>query len=184
MLVLILTLCTWFSGAEGSGPIRRSGDLDRDGRSEEYLLEDKVLTVKEAGQCLWQSPREWNVDSFVLGDADNDGSTDLVISLWKTGSFGPSRPFWHQSEDESFKNHLFVLKMQENNFKSLWCSSNLDAPIVSFEVKDVNNDGFNELVVREGKYRRLFGEKYALDARASVTTTVWQWDQWGFSLKK
>ncbi len=181
ILTLVLTLCISFSGAEGSGsPVRASGDLDSDGKEEEYLLEGNRLIVKEAGEFLWQSPSDWKVDSFVLGDADNNGTVDLAVALWKTGSFGTVKPFWEKDEDTSYKNHLFVLKLEGNTFKSLWCSSDLDCPIVSLTIRDVNSDGLNELVVEEGQYRKVAGERYALDPDAPLRTTVWQWREWGF----
>lgn len=183
ILVVILTLWALFSGAGGSGyPVKQEGDLDGDGIKEEYVLVDNCITVNEGGQSCWQSPTDWRVDGFTLGDADNDGTVNLVISLWKTGSFGSSKPFWHQGEDTSYKNHLFVLKMVADTLKPVWCSSNLDCPIVSFTVNDINDDGLNEVVVEEGKYRRVFGQRYAQDEDAPVRTTVWQWDQWGFKL--
>lgn len=182
-MAVISVVCVFFTGARSSGfPVSAVGDLDGDGRKEEYLLTDHRLTVKEGEQYLWRSPRDWCVDSFVLGDADNDGTANLVITLWKTGSFGDVRPFWQTGEDASFKNHLFVFKLQGNTFKSVWCSSDLDRPIVSFKICDVNGDGLNELVVEEGQYRKAAQERYTLDQDAPVRTTIWKWEEWGFSL--
>jgi len=47
----------------------------------------------------------------------------------------------------------------------------------------VEGNGLNELVVQEGQYRKVDGERYALDSKAPVRTTVWQWEEWGFRLK-
>ena len=169
------------SGAGGSGsPVTMIKDLDGDGDMEQYLLEGNCLTVREAGEFLWRSSPGWQVDSFSLEDADNDGTLDLTFSLWKRGSFGPYRPFWHQGADISYKNHLFVFKMVDNTFKEVWCSSNLDRPIAFFTIEDMNGDGLNELIVEEGMYRKVNGERYALDTEAPVRTTVWQWQEWGF----
>ncbi|MEL7564440.1 MAG: hypothetical protein AAGU27_06095 [Dehalobacterium sp.] len=183
-IILAPILAAWFLfSSQGSTglPIYAAGDLDGDGRMEEYLLVDHCLTVQEGEQDLWKSPREWSIDNFVLGDVDNDGTVNLSISLWKTGSFGEIRPFWLTGEDTGYKNHLFVFKLIGNTFKSAWCSSDLDCPIISFVVHDVNGDGLNELVVEEGQYRKTAGERYTLDADAPVRTTVWQWEEWGFS---
>lgn len=177
-----------YSGSGGQVPenaaalTRASGDLDGDGMTEEYSLEDHAITVKEGGQILWKSPSEWRVDGFALGDADNDGKANLVFSLWKVGSFGEVRPFWHTGEDGSYKNHLFVYKLQDNSLKPVWCSSNLDRPILSFTVGDVNGDGLNELDVKEGRYVETEKERYAADPEGSARTAVWQWDEWGFRL--
>jgi hypothetical protein len=185
-IILSLILAVWvFSDQGGSAsPVRGTGDLDGDGRIEEYLLADHRLRVQEEGQFIWQSPPEWSVDHFVLGDVDNDGTVNLAISLWKTGSFGEIKPFWQTGEDTSYKNHLFILKFTGDTFKPVWCSSDLDCPMVSFAICDVNGDGLNELVVEEGRYRKVRGNKYTLDAAAPLRTTVWQWEEWGFSRKK
>lgn len=182
LIILVITVRLFTVGQESEiDPVRAVGDLDNNGMIEEYVLTDHCLTVREDDQIIWQSPQGWSVDSFALGDIDNDGSNNLVISLWKKGSFGEIKPFWFQGEDNSYKNHLFVLSLIDNTFKSVWCSSNLDHPIISFVISDVDGDGLNELVVQEGKYRRIKGECYALDNRAAPRTVIWQWQEWGFS---
>lgn len=169
--------------APGSrSPVLAEGDLNGDGIAEEYHLAQHCLIVRQGGQELWRSPSDWHIDSFALGDVDNDGTLNLVMTLWKTGSFGEAKPLWLTGEDTSYKNHLFVFKLQGNTFKSVWCSSDLDCPIVSFTIRDVDGDGLNELVVEEGRYRQVAKERYALDTKALVRTTVWQWEEWGFSL--
>jgi poly-gamma-glutamate synthesis protein (capsule biosynthesis protein) len=171
------------SGAAGPGsPVRAAGDLDADGRPEQYLLADGVLTVREGSRDLWESPPDWRVDSFALGDADNDGEGNLVISLWKEGSFGEIRPFWHTGADNGRKNHLFVYKLQEDTCKPVWCSSDLTRPIIAFFIRDADGDGRNELIVEEGQYRETSGGQYAPDPDGSVRTAVWQWEEWGFRL--
>lgn len=147
---------------------------------EEYLLADHRLTVKEGEGLIWQSDQEWAVDHFAIGDPDNDGTDNLIISLWKKGSFGAIRPFWMTGEDNSYKNHLFLLKFANKTFQAVWCSSDLDCPIASFDVGDADGDGLFELVVQEGRYRETNGDRYALDPDIPVRTTVWRWEEWGF----
>ncbi len=185
VLVLILLTIPLFSGADDSAPQYRAvGDLDGNGRTEDYFLADAVLTVKEGTRLLWKSPTDYRVDSFVLGDIDNDGRDNLVISLWKEGSFGEIRPFWHTGEDTGYKNHLFVYALQEDTFKPVWCSSNLDRPILTFAIRDVNGDGLNELIAEEGEYHKVAVERYAAYSDGNVRTAVWQWQEWGFSLQE
>lgn len=192
--ILIITLGLTFADSHGSsGPVFITGDLDLDGIHEEYCLYRNQITVREGRKIIWRTPKSWSVTSFNLGDPDNDGSPNLIMSLWKEGNFGDVAPFWQAGKDVSYKNHLFVYKLvdskaeidtenwPENNiFKPVWCSSNLDRPIHSFAVEDVDSDGLVELVVREGQYRRKRGECYTLDTAGELATTVWQWNQWGF----
>lgn len=185
VLLLLLAAVPLLSGAGSAGsgsPVRAAGDLDADGKTEEYLLTDGILTVREGSQDLWTSPPGWHVDSFALGDADNDGKDNLVISLWKKGSFGEIRPFWHTGADNGYKNHLFVYTLQADTYEPVWCSSDLARPILSFAIRDIGGDGRNELIVEEGQYRKAAGERYAPDPDGSVGTAVWQWEEWGFRL--
>lgn len=181
ILLFILLAVPLLSGADHFlSPVSMAGDLDGDGQPEEYVLADHVLTVMEGMQALWESPPAYHVDHFALGDIDNDGKANLVISLWKEGSFGEIRPFWHTGEDTGYKNHLFVYALQDKAFTSVWCSSDLDRPILSFSIRDADNDGRNELVAREGQYRKVAQERYDADPHGPVQTAVWKWEQWGF----
>lgn len=166
--------------SRSSPPIHVVGDLDDDGINEEYSIVDHCLTVREGELVLWRSPHDWQVDYLALGDADNDGTINMVITLWKKGSFGSVKPFWLTSEDVDYKNHLFVYQLKNKVMKQVWCSSDLDSPIVSLTIRDYDGDGLNELVVEEGRYRKLDEEHYSLDSSALVRTTVWRWDEWGF----
>ena len=180
MLMPMFTLPVVYDAEAYSTPSR--ADLDRDGITEEYILVDYRLTVIEEGQLLWQSPPDWSIDNVVLGDANNDGIDNLVMTLWKTGNFGPIKPFWHPSEDVSYKNHLFVYQLKDKGMKQVWCSSDLDRPIVSFTIQDIDKDNLLELVVEEGQYRKLADDRYTLDKSSQVRTTVWRWNEWGFRL--
>jgi hypothetical protein len=180
-LAFLLIAVIMFSGpVDSATSVLASGDLDGNGKTEEYSLTDNVLSVEEEGQMLWRSPQDWHVDGFSLGDADNDGKSNLVFSLWKKGSFGEVKPFWHEGEDVSYKNHLFVYKLEGDTFRPVWCSSDLSRPILSFDVKDHDGDSLNELVVSEGRYKKLAGERYTTDPDAKLRTTVWKWEEWGF----
>lgn len=180
---LLIAVAMFSNPVDSAHSVLASGDLDGDGKTEEYTLEDNVLSVKEGKFTLWQSPQEWQVESFSLADADNDGTINLVMSLWKKGSFGESKPFWHDGEDVSYKNHLFVYKLEGDTFHPVWCSSDLYRPILSFDIKDADEDGLNELVVEEGQYKKVSGQRYTTDPNADPRTTVWMWDEWGFRLK-
>ncbi|MHB8075558.1 MAG: hypothetical protein ACYDGZ_17480 [Desulfosporosinus fructosivorans] len=180
---MILAVFSSFPATGGPGfRVHAVSDLDGDGVTEEYNLVDHCLTVSEGEVELWRSPRAWRVENIALGDVVNDGANNLVITLWKKGSFGSVKPFWLTHEDDDYRNHLFVYRLKNKTMKQVWCSSDLDRPIISLTIQDYNGDGLNELVVEEGQYRTIDGEHYTLDTNALVRTTVWRWDEWGFSL--
>lgn len=153
---------------------KEAADLDKDGNFENYSLENGRLVVAEDSKNVWQSPDDWWVDDFVLADSTNDGIVDMNISLWKPGNFGPSKPFWVKENDMSVKNHFFVLDLANEEMKTIWGSSNLEAPNCEFKISDADNDGKNDLIVAEGNYEQspeCKGEYLA----------VWKWNGWGFS---
>lgn len=149
----------------------RKFDLDGDGIPEKYTLRDGRITVLSGDRVIWRSPDNWWVDFFFLGDANNDGTPELNLLVWKEGSFGLYKPFWVKEEDSSVKNHLFIFKLEKGNFKPVWQSSNLDRPNYRIALIDLNGDGENELVVTEGSYTDP-GKK---------EMTLWKWNGWGFS---
>jgi len=141
---------------------------------EEFNLKNGGITLRAGSRTIWQSPPDWWVDYFLLGDATNDGLPELNLLVWKTGSFGRHRPFWLEEEDTSVKNHLFIFKLAAGSLKPVWQSSNLDRPNYRADLVDLNDDGANELLIIEGSYTDP----------ASRTVTLWQWNGWGFSRLK
>jgi poly-gamma-glutamate synthesis protein (capsule biosynthesis protein) len=146
-------------------------DLDQDGVNEDYSLRDGELKVKTNSQIIWQSPDNWWVDNFFLGDSNNDNIQELNLLVWKSGSFGPHKPFWITNEDMSIKNHLFIFKLVNNRIKPVWQSSNLDQPNYETTLEDLDGDGKNELVVTEGYY---LNPNYR-------DVSIWKWNGWGFT---
>ena len=149
-------------------------DLDNNSVPGNFDLENGKLTITENEKMIWQSPSNWWIDDFVLADSNNDGVVDINLSLWKSGSFGSSKPFWVKENDMSIKNHFFVLDFSGDAIKQVWGSSNLVEPNCEFKIADVDDDGKNDLVVIEGDYSQKpkCGGNYV---------AVWRWNDWGFS---
>jgi len=149
-------------------------DLDNNSVPENFDLENGKLTITENEKMIWQSSSNWWIDDFVLADSNNDGIVDINLSLWKSSSFGTSKPFWVKENDMSVKNHFFVLDFSGGSIKQVWGSSNLVEPNCEFKIADVDNDGKNDLVVVEGDY----SQKPKCDGNY---VAVWKWNDWGFS---
>lgn len=149
-------------------------DLDNDATAEYYDLKNGKLTIAINEKMIWQTPSTWWIDDFVLADSNNDGITDINLSLWKSGNFGTSKPFWIKENDMSVKNHFFVLNFINGEIKQVWGSSNLAKPNCNFKITDVDHDGKNDLIVIEGDYSQNLN-------CAGNYVAVWKWNDWGFS---
>lgn len=148
-------------------------DVSNDGIPENYVLDSGRLTVTQENEELWQTPTEWWVDHFELADATRDDQVEITLSVWKSGSYGASKPFWVSEDDSRIKNHLFVFGFVDQKIQPIWQSSNLHQPNCKFAFTDINEDNMNELVVIEGEYTDDFtcSGKYL---------AVWTWREWGF----
>jgi len=151
-------------------------DFNNDGTDEKIQLENGVVKVFMNDKKILETDQNWNVKEVITGDFNNDGSMDLGLYLWKTGSYGQSLPFWVKENDDSFKQHLFLYDWDKNRLelKALWHSSNLPYINVKTYLNDINKDNENELIVLERPYTLgigNFGEYIA----------VWKWDEWGFT---
>ncbi|MBU0598408.1 hypothetical protein KKF61_05495 [Patescibacteria group bacterium] len=148
-------------------------DLTGDGQLERFELQKGILKVNHGNITLWQSPKSWHIDSFAIADATHDGKHNLVLSLWKSGNFGPSKPFWEDTNDPSIKNHLFIYEFQDDNLHQVWGSSNLSQPNCEFTFNDIDHDNKQELIVIEG----LYTDNYQCQGQFLA---VWKWEEWGF----
>lgn len=179
-IIVILLVCTlvWAGSSLCTGKTEeRVKDLDNDLITESYLLQKDKLVIRENGQKLWETPPEWKVQSFLLTDANNDGREDLLMVVWKKGSFGKHKPFWISQNDNNLSNHLFLFDLVQKKFKSVWMSSALDKPIKSIKVEDSDKDGKNELQIKEGNYLPFADFKKSCPP---YQDTLWQWKGWGF----
>jgi hypothetical protein len=178
LLIVLTTLAAcYLSFPPMGGSTWFARDLDHNGQNEIYQLEKGQLTIREGKRLLWQSPRSWTIQSCLTADANNDGAEELLLVLWKKGSFGPSKPMWQEGKDDEYSNHLFLYRPVAGKLKSVWCSSALIHPIIKLEVTDINNDGKNELKVVEGPKA---GTAYNLRRHFSQRSTSWVWEGWGF----
>ena len=144
---------------------------------ENIVFIDDSVFVYEDDELIFRTDKDWKVTSLIVDDVDNDGMEELVMHLWKKGSYGNSKPFWEEGEDDSYKMHLFVYDLVDGEVKQLWHSSNLPFINDDFRVYDIDKDGKKELIVLERPYldeRKHFKESYV---------SIWEWNEWGFYLE-
>ena len=178
LLAVILVMAAWqIWGYNPTAAQVISGDIDGNDLREKYMLGKNQLQVFEDSHLIWHTPKEWQVKQIKLADADNNGQKELLLVVWKEGSFGKSKPFWITGADDEYSCHLFLYRLAAGKMRAVWCSSALEHPIIRLDVKDSNADGLNELQVTEGP---RYGFAYALRQYLSQQDTLWGWNDWGF----
>ncbi len=189
--VLMISITTAVFATENSASLNTDNkllrtsvifDINNDGEKEigdiksgsaEIYNQNYPLSTKKT---LFKSDPSWDVKEILNGDFNNDGQMDFALSLWKEGSFGPSKPLWDKGElDDSYKMHLFVYTWKNGKISPLWHSSNLPKENILTRLKDLDKDGKNELIVIEKSYDPINPE---------YTVGIWSWNIWGFELKK
>jgi len=150
----------------GEGPGERSADLTGDGVPETVRLEGEQVVVYEAGVEAWRGLPEWRVADLALGDPNDDGRAEIVLALWKADGEGVLR------------SHPFIVGYRGGTYRVLWGGSALAKPIHEVELRDVDRDGAEELLVLE--------EQGDTDPAGSTgggwALAAWRWHGWGFSL--
>ncbi|NLF46200.1 MAG: hypothetical protein GX581_08995 [Syntrophomonadaceae bacterium] len=179
ILALLLAALLFFRQMTASSPLVFNVDTDGNGPMESYRLEDHQVFVKQDGNLIWVSPPEWKVTHLLLGDFDNDGQEDILMVLWKQGSFGSSRPAWSEGPDDEYSNHLFMYRLAAGKLKPVWCSSAIPYPILDIEAEPDEN-GIIALIVTEGPPT---GHLYPLRKIFHREQTIWEWQDWGFVRK-
>lgn len=150
--------CTLSESAQGGVFVTGQSDLTGDGKPETVSLTDGTIHITQAGKIVWTSPSEWQVLDLALGDPNDDGRAELLVSLRKADPDGLQR------------SHPFIVGYRGGMYKLLWGGSALSTPITEVELGDVDGDGSDELVVLEEQ------------AGASRSVSVLDWHGWGFLL--
>ena len=140
-----------------------SADLDGDGVQESLVAvgEAHDVRVSVAGVDVFASPDEWCVFDAHVCDLDGDGADELVLLVWKQGSYGPYRPFWESGADDAWSQHVFIYGMRAGEIAPIWMSSALGS---YFAREWMEPDGTLVLEAPDG------------------SLTSWRWGSWGFKL--
>jgi poly-gamma-glutamate synthesis protein (capsule biosynthesis protein) len=145
---------------QGGGSIFWSGllDLTGDGIPETIRRSAGRVEILQAGQSIWISPPEWQALDLALGDPNNDGRFEMLLSLRKLDQQG----IW--------RSHPFIVGYRNGMYKLIWGGSALSSPITEVALGDVDGDGAQELVALEEQ------------SGGGRTVSVWRWHGWGFNL--
>ena len=129
-------------------------------------LEGRRITVRDGGKdgkVVWRTQGDWFVQNFIIKDIDQDGSEEMILLVWKHGSYGKHMPFWEKKNDVELRQHIYIYKYDEkrdSKIRAIWMSSQIMYDIVSISS----------------------GEKSYLNVSDRTgNTRVWEWR--GFGLK-
>jgi len=166
-LAVLLALETVWAGAR-LGVVWRDKteqiDLSGDGAAETLTLAQRILTVSDAsGVTAWQSDPGWRVQDFLTADIDGDGAPELLMLLYKRGSYGSARPFWVERDAPTESQHIFIYRWsaQANAPRPVWMASALPVRVRSFSLEP------------DGRTLRL--------VTTTGETSLWRWHSFGLT---
>ncbi|MCR5717658.1 MAG: hypothetical protein K6F80_01310 [Oscillospiraceae bacterium] len=127
-------------------------------------LHDGMLTL-EGETFRFTTDESWFTADCFFFDADRDGFEEVLLHVWKKGSFGEHQPFWKEPDNKTlYSEHLFIYQWdvsRPDRLDPLWMSSAMP----------------------------VFGRKITVEPDSTVcilapdgTQTRWIWDGWGLRI--
>ncbi len=137
-------------------------DLDGDGGMERLRLDgSRRLRIRKDGALFYESDRSWKVFDAMSGDLNGDGTEELILLVWKHGSYGKHRPMWVTWDPPVFSQHVFIFQAREGEMRPVWMSSAFGGEIAEGWL---DADRRLHLMAPDG------------------SETVWGWLSWGLQL--
>ena len=133
------------------------------------LPESGALTAEHAA-ASYSTPSEWLVSDALIADLNADGIEEILLLVWKRGTYGGVLPFWVDHDDRSFSEHLYIFHYQDGALVPVWMASKMPYPVETVSiVKGHNGDSppvsFVRLLSPDGE------------------ESFWVWDHWGLKLR-
>ena len=69
-------------------------------------LKDRTFSLYQDDRKIWSSEWDWNVQACEIADLDGDGIEELLLLVWKRGSYGDHMPFWVKRNDHDLEQHI------------------------------------------------------------------------------
>lgn len=164
-ILAIATVLLWWHGVFLPGWIQWKSETSEFGETF-VTLKGRRLTVTdgEGGEVLWQTQADWFVQDMVIKDIDRDGKEEMILLVWKHGSYGEHLPFWEKKNDVALRQHIFIYHQdagKASKLRALWMSSQ-----ILYEITSISSgkDSFLNVTDRTGN------------------TRVWTWRDFGLKL--
>ncbi len=117
---------------------QQDGMYDICGESVRVSLCDGVLEMS-SDTGAYTSDEEWFVADCIIADIDRDGADNVLLHVWKKGSYGPFQPFWEEDDKDEFSEHLFIYqwdKERASRLRPIWMSSRMPVTGKKVEADD------------------------------------------------
>ncbi len=102
------------------------GRREIDGEQVYIVLQDGRLTLTGEG-FSYTSDEAWFTADCLIFDADRDGVDEVLLHVWKPGSFGKYEPFWREADNKTlYSEHLFLYDWdttRPDRLDPIWMSS-------------------------------------------------------------
>ncbi len=129
----------------------------------DVVLKDRTLTLYDGGSRIWSSDWDWSVQTCEKADLDGDGMEELLLLVWKRGSYGDHMPFWVERNDHDLAQHIFIYRREKSRsagIRPAWMSSQ-----TGFFINGMYTDTGRVVLEKE-----------------DGSFSLWQWE--GFGLKQ
>ena len=130
----------------------------------QVLLENRRLSLQMDESMVFDTNLEWFVQDALSYDINCDGKKELILLVWKHGSYGKYRPIWVEHNDIRLEQHIFIYQWDETRdtkLSAVWMSSAL-----GYEVSSIARGSKDRLIITD---------------RAGVSM-IWEWQDFGLKL--
>lgn len=170
------------------GAFHPAGWKNASGRRETEIFRDCASSLEKGSFSLtcqkggWVSPAGWIVKEADWTDLDHNGVAEVTLLVyrpfapWPIDRVLPNGGYINSHQDSNgYSSHIILIGWKGDHWGELWAGSALARPVRSFLADDVDHDGRQELIVREGSYDDR-------DAQSASSVAVWKWNSFGFDL--
>ena len=130
-------------------------------------LKGRKVTVRgnanaEGMTVLWKTQADWFVQDLLIKDIDRDGADEMILLVWKHGSYGKDMPFWEKKNDKELHQHIYIYQYdpnRENKVRPRWMSSQ-----ILYEIESISSGqgSFLDVTDHEGNTRTWVWEDFGL----------------------